>query len=649
MDISIVIVSYNVKYFLDQCISSVLQSRGVDAIEIIVVDNASADGTQAFIESKYPNVNFIYNKENVGFSQANNQGVEQAKGEFVLILNPDTLLSTDTLATCLQRHNELTKEGISVGMLGAKMFDGSGTYLPESKRGFPTPFVSFCKIFGLSNLFPTSKIWNGYYLGHLSSEENQQVPILTGAFMFLKRSLYTEVGGFDEDYFMYGEDIDLSYRVEKAGYKNYYIADTKIVHFKGESTKKMTFDYVKRFYEAMIIFAKKHLNASQVFAYTLAIQSAIYLKAGYSFVKNLIKRLRSPSIDALMLGSVFYGMTELWERYYFKSTDYFNHDFVLRNMVLYVGTSVFIFLLLGKYHKRFKPWRTMKILGVALVALLVVYSLLPASIRFSRAVLLIGGVVGGGLVLLKDALLSRLRERKSNEVTRVAVVGGSAVSADLLALLDRRERISFVGLISKPEDRGAESIGQISELQDVVSFHQIDELIFDQAETDASDLLRAMSLVADTCKFKLYTPTSGSVVGSFSKEIPGQIETFDVDYGISSAYHVMIKRFVDVCLAVVGLIGFFILWPANKFNLNYFRNIFSVLFGRATWVGYYTQTEHGSTLPKLKPSVVPIAIDGVEQLTSLQKMKLNFIYAREYSPWTDIQSFFKQFNQLANE
>lgn len=648
MDISVIIVSYNVKYFLDQCIASVLQCKSAGQLEIIVVDNASSDGTPAFIQQKYPDVVFIANEDNVGFSKANNQGVARAQGEFVLILNPDTLLHTDTLASCLKAHRQLTAEGIKVGMLGAKMFDGSGAYLPESKRGFPTPFVSFSKIFGLSNLFPKSKFWNGYYLGHLSPDENHAVPILTGAFMFLTRELYEKVGGFDEDYFMYGEDIDLSYRVEQAGFSNYYLADTSIVHFKGESTKKMTFDYVKRFYEAMIIFAKKHLGASQVFAYTLAIQSAIYLKAGYSFIKNIIRSLMRPAADAVLLGGAFLGMTALWERYYFQSVDYFNHDFVVRNMVLYVVVSIFIYLILGKYHKRFSRWRTIKIVGVALVALLVVYSLLPATIRFSRAVLLFGGLIGGGVVFAKDLFLERIRRRAGDRSLRVAVVGEEAVSHDLLALLDRRENVTFVGFIStSAADLSNEVVGRFTEIEDIVRFHQIDELIFDQSQTDAADLLRAMSVVGRDCQFKLYTPTSGSVVGSFSKEIPGQIETFDVDYAISSPYHQMIKRFVDIALSVFAIIGLVILWPMNNFSSHYFKNIFQVIVGKKTWVGYFDTKESETALPILKSSVLSLSVNNEYQLSAIQKMKLNFIYAREYNPWTDVQSFFNQLNKLA--
>ena len=248
MQLSVVILNYNVRYFLEQCILSVQRAIGNIEAEIIVVDNASSDDSCAMVAEKFPNITLIANKDNVGFSKANNQAVAIAKGEFVCILNPDTAVAEDTFLKCFASAEMIP----NLGAMGIYLLDGTGCFLPESKRNLPTPKASFLKLIG-----KTKK----YYAVHVSEEKEGEVPVLVGAFMFLKRSVYNEVHGFDEDYFMYGEDIDLSYKIEQAGYKNYYLGSADTLHYKGESTQKDA-AYLKRFYGAMQIFYKKHFKSN---------------------------------------------------------------------------------------------------------------------------------------------------------------------------------------------------------------------------------------------------------------------------------------------------------------------------------------------------------------------------------------------------
>lgn len=234
MKLSIIIVNYNVKYFLEQCLHSVLKAcREVDA-EILVVDNNSVDGSVQMIRKKFPEVHLIENKENKGFSQANNQAIRKSLGEYILLLNPDTLVEDDTLTKIVQYMDQHPE----AGGLGVKMLDGKGKFLPESKRGLPTPSVAFFKIFGFSRLFPKSHIFGKYHLGYLDKDQIHEIDILAGAFMLLKKKVLDKIGLLDEEFFMYGEDIDLSYRITQAGYKNIYFPDARIIHYKGESTKK---------------------------------------------------------------------------------------------------------------------------------------------------------------------------------------------------------------------------------------------------------------------------------------------------------------------------------------------------------------------------------------------------------------------------
>lgn len=248
MKLSVIIVNYNVRYFLQQCLYSVTQAiEEIDA-QIIVVDNASTDASCSMVKSLFPEVILVENKENVGFSKANNQGVALAQGEYVCILNPDTALAKDTFIKALKFADSKP----NLGAIGVQLFDGTGNFLPESKRNLPTPLVSLQKIMGNSRT---------YYANNINPDDQGEVAILVGAFMLLKRKVYQEVGGFDEDYFMYGEDIDLSYKILKKGYKNYYLGNISVLHYKGESTTKDA-AYLDRFYGAMQIFYNKHFRQS---------------------------------------------------------------------------------------------------------------------------------------------------------------------------------------------------------------------------------------------------------------------------------------------------------------------------------------------------------------------------------------------------
>lgn len=261
MQLSVIILNYNVRYFLELCVSSVQKAlENIDG-EIIVVDNNSPDDSCAMMKELFPNVKLIENKENSGFPKGNNIGVLVAKGEYICILNPDTVVAEDTFTKVLA----FAKNQNDLGIVGCKLIDGTGHFLPECKRGIPTPWVAFTKIAGLYKFFPKSSFFNKYYAQHVLENETGKVDILVGAFMIMKRDLYNEIGGFDENCFMYSDDIDLSYMVLKKGKTNYYFHETTVIHYKGESTIKDE-TYMKRFREAMNFFYKKHFSVSFLFS-----------------------------------------------------------------------------------------------------------------------------------------------------------------------------------------------------------------------------------------------------------------------------------------------------------------------------------------------------------------------------------------------
>lgn len=293
LKLSVIIVNYNVKYYLDQCIRSVLRAFEVmnTPAEIIVVDNHSADGSVDYLEQRYPQmlypmVRFVRSAHNLGFARANNIAIRQSKGEYVLLLNPDTIVGEDALKASvdfMDAHED-------AGAVGVRMLGAQGRRAMESRRGLPTPMVSFFKMLGFCNRWPHHRLFGKYYMGYLPWDEPCQIEVVSGAYCMLRRKALDEVGLLDEDFFMYGEDIDLSYRVLKGGYHNYYLP-VDILHYKGESTQKSSFRYVHVFYEAMLIFFRKHYSG-MTFLLSLPIKTAIYAKALMALVGMLSDRMR---------------------------------------------------------------------------------------------------------------------------------------------------------------------------------------------------------------------------------------------------------------------------------------------------------------------------------------------------------------------
>lgn len=285
MKLSIVIVNYNVRYYLEQCLLSVEKALCGICSEVFVVDNNSVDHSVDYLKAKFPWVRYIENKKNVGFSRANNQAIREARGEYVLLLNPDTFIGERTLRECI----DFMDKNPQAGMCGVSMLKVDGSFAPESRRGIPTPFTSFCKMSGLGALFPKSRLFGRYYMQYLNKQAINPIEIVSGAFMFIRKEALDKVGLLDETFFMYGEDIDLSYRVLKAGYKNYYIP-THILHYKGESTKKHSLKYVNAFYNAMIIFFRKHF-AHYSFLYSIPITLVIVLKGAIAYLFGKAKKM----------------------------------------------------------------------------------------------------------------------------------------------------------------------------------------------------------------------------------------------------------------------------------------------------------------------------------------------------------------------
>ena len=634
MKLTIIIVNFNVKYFLEQSLRSVYRSNFKQLFEVIVVDNASEDGSIAMLKKDFPQVNLIENRENVGFSKANNQGIQIATGEFVLLLNPDTILSEETLSLCVDKM----ESDPQIGGLGVRMIDGGGTFLPESKRGLPSPRVAFFKAFGLSKLFPGSRYFNYYHLGHIPETESSEVDVLSGAFMMMRKALLNEIGGLDETFFMYGEDIDLSYRIQKSGYKNWYEATTSIVHFKGESTKKGSLNYVKVFYKAMIIFARKHFVGTGAIWMILLYQIAVTLRAGVSLISNFVRSIFPMLLEG---GIIFLGLqilARIWAKYYFNDVDYYASVPLHIHHAIYSIVWVLSMYLGGAYDKYFSYrnlWRSL-LFGTGI--LLIAFSLVSSELRPSRAIVLLGVIWTIGTLSLMRGIWAAIQGVSVIRKKRIAVVGSLDEIRRTEKLLEKsRVPVGGVFYISPTVNASKGYIGELQDLEDIVDAYQLDEVIFCARDVEHAEIISWMTRFSDGIPVKIIQEESAGIIGSRYKNKQGELYAIDAQLSIVQREKKRQKRTWDLlmCMGLLLLIPFWIWLPgAARIGSNWWK----VLIGMKTWLGYDDRNLTDVVLPKLKPAVFNVAD---QQLEPEVRERINFLYAKDYSVWMDFDLFWK--------
>lgn len=652
MKLSIVIVNYNVKYFLEQCLRSVdIALKGIDG-EVFMVDNASSDQSVEMVQEKFPHVKVIANKDNVGFSVANNQAMCISKGEYILLLNPDTVVEENTFRESIKFMDEHP----DAGALGVKMIDGKGNFLPESKRGLPTPWVSFYKIFGLSSLFPKSPKYARYHMGHLDKDENHEIEILAGAYMFMRKEALDKCGLLDEDFFMYGEDIDLSYRILKAGYKNYYLADTSIIHYKGESTKKGSLNYVYVFYKAMAIFAKKHFSGTYASMFNFMITLAIYLRAGISVFKRIVSALSLPVLDAGVFLAGLYYIKEYWEHNHrFIVGGEYPQELVWTAFPLYALAWITGIFISGGYEKPTRIVNLIKGVVIGSVAILVGYSLVSEEYRFSRAIILLGSVWAMFATPLLRVLIQRIFKTPLISITqenkRILIVGTPSEAARVEQLIKQTSgRLAYLAFVS-PNDSTFENnryIGHLTDLADISRIFQIDEVIFCSKDISGNDIFKKMAeLNPLKVEIKIAPTESEFVIGSNSIDSQGSWYTIQFN-DISKPANRRAKRIFDIATAfILLLISPVIVWAVEQ-KAAFFRNIFAVLSGRKTWVGYDSQVSIDH-LPKLKNAILKTTLNsGLQSGNDVAINHINQLYAKNYKVWNDLQFIISGYKYLGN-
>ncbi|MBK6775424.1 MAG: glycosyltransferase [Flavobacteriales bacterium] len=634
MKLSVIIVNYNVRAYLEQCLRTTLRAlEGIDG-DVFVVDNLSTDGSVEMVRGKFPQVKLIANTENVGFSRANNQAIKESTAEYVVLLNPDTVVGEDVFHKVLAFMDANPK----AGGLGVKMIDGTGAFLPESKRGLPTPAVAFYKIIGLTRLFPRSKVFGRYHLGHLPENQAARIEILSGACMFLRKETLDKVGLLDESFFMYGEDIDLSYRITLGGYENWYFPDARIIHYKGESTKKSSVNYVFVFYNAMAIFAQKHFTRRRTDFFSLLINGSIYLSAAGAIVVRFLRRMLLPMLDfALTLTLSYWAFLTLVD-------DDIGRSRLLIDMAL--GTAVVqgVLALFGAYDRPVRLSNVAKGIGVVMVlmaALLLPYIIDPwwqlpiacawltmcfCSVRLALHLL---GLRGYSL---------RDRERQ-----RILAIGSPGETKHALALLWQTH--FGLGRQEQVEASMADLPEADKELRRRIRKNGIDEVVFCAKDLKWGRIIELMEQLRRTgAMFKIAQPAREFIIGPSSIESLQDLNILEA-HAISSSAARRRKRTVDVIIALLLLVTLPVaIWFVDAKG-NFIPNIIQVIRGKRSWVGYHPQGAI-SKLPKLVNGIIdPVMIHHLIP-DPLVVQRINITYAKDYHPWQDVKLVWKGFGML---
>jgi O-antigen biosynthesis protein len=652
MKVSVVIVNYNVRYFLEQCLYSVQNALKNIAGEIIVVDNNSVDGSVALVKEKFTQVTMLENKKNTGFSAANNQGIAVSKGEYILLLNPDTVIQEDTLEKVI---DFMDKHPLAGG-LGVKMVDGKGNFLPESKRSLPTPSVAFYKIFGLARLFPKSKKFGAYHLTYLDKNDIHEVDVLSGAFMFLRKSALEKCGVLDESFFMYGEDIDLSYRLQLAGYKNYYFPETTIIHYKGESTKKSSVNYVFVFYGAMKIFARKHFSKNNASLFIVLINLAIYLRAGASVMKRFFVNSLLPLMDfGLILLSLYLI------RYFYETKVRFvdggAYDESLINIAFPVYALFWIvgIYLNGGYDKSARLKNILRGILLGTISILLVYSLLPENYRFSRAIILFGTITTFICLVFIRGFLHLFHVKDftifGKKTKRIGIIGTKTEFNRVNNLLKQTSsNAEFTGFISADSNGQTQEnfLGHLHQLDEVIKVHQLDEVIFCAHDLSSAEIIGYMlKLVSSGVDFKIAPPESFSIIGSNSIDTAGD-DLYTIDFNsVLKPENKRNKRVLDLLTCLLFLMLLFLFIWRVRHKSGFVINIFLVLFGKMSWVGY--GGKQNNNLPKLKTGVLsPDLLLSPDKLSEQEINRVNLNYSKNYKVESDIKIIYMGFSSLGS-
>lgn len=666
VDISIIIVNYKVKEYIANLLNSIAKARHDKTLQIIVVDNNSGDNSIEFLKTRFPDVHYIGNEANLGFGKANNQAIKMAEGRYSLIINPDTLVSEDTFEVLVD-HMDNDPE---CGACGCKILNPDGSFAPESRRSVPSIWTSMTKVLGLNSLFPKSKLFGRYYLGWLDQDEASKVPVLSGSFMFWRTKLLKDLGGFDERFFMYGEDIDLCYRVEETGYHIDYVPETSIIHYKGESTRKSDLRYIRIFNKALYQFFEKHYSSNYSFLFKVFIYTSIWIKTITSIFTSNIRMIGFIASDLILLNlSVVLGFLFRFKFHYEVFANLQNLEFLWINVL-----ASLIYVFVGSFLDLFRSQKdsisnqlkaiTASYVGVAFITFFV------RNYAFSRLALIIG--FGIALVMMIVFRFIQINtSRNESKVTgkikssRIILVGSDADTEEIKAKIHSRPDWNYevIGKVSV-DNHEDNALGSLPQLQDLAKAYRADQVFFALKSISYKDMLRQISMLqGHGIIFKLIPDSMDFILGKSNVEYLESIPLVEVGFAYAKGMNQLLKRLVDIAVSLpVVLILYMVTFPGllfskqNKFLLNglsFYREPKANKWKNRFLMFWYVFTGRMSIVGAPIQSEKSIQYDykmGLTGLVQLNQSRINsfedhenyeLYYLQNYSIWMDIDILVK--------
>jgi len=651
IDLSIIIVNFNVKAFLQNCLISIQKSVQNISHEIIVVDNASDDGSVEFIKKNFSQVNLIESKTNLGFSKANNLGLLKASGKYICLINPDTLVQENTFIEMIK----FFESNPEAGLAGCKILNPDGTFQLACRRSFPTPWVAFTKVIGLSRLFPKFKFFSKYNLTYLNENETYEVDAVSGSFMFLRKDVYEKIGGLDEKFFMYGEDLDWCYRVNANGYKVYYVHSTQIIHYKGESTRRSNLDEVKVFYGAMRLFVSKHFSTSWLLE--IVLQAAINLRSFAAFVGK-----RKLIFTAVLVEVIIFNLVLLLSEELYKVFSGFggfpNYAYPI---VFIIPALIFLLTAFSLQCYEIKNLPVSKLLIAIFISFLFTSTLTYffKDYAFSRAIILIlylmlAVVLPLWRIIIKIWFKYPRTNRRSLFEAGTLIVGTNDSAVELIRKLKRSHNFycDIIGLIDIDRKRigekikDVEIIGSIDAIGKIIRAKKINEVIFATDFLSYQDLLKIVaSNQGLNTQFHLVDKNYDFIIGKKDVMELDNLPLIEIEYNITQPIHRFMKRAFDLFVAIpliifVYPIAILIRLISNKKNkLLYLPQVF---IGKYSFVGA-SLSEKESSIYLGKPGLTGIVqINENKNLSDEEIEHMNIYYARNQNIWLDIEIIIKQ-------
>jgi hypothetical protein len=635
-DISVVIVNYNVRDALDNCLSSIYKSNtSKHKIEIYVIDNNSFDGSVKLIKEKYPDVNVIENKENLGYSKANNIALRKVLGRYVLILNPDTILEEGTFRKLIDFINEHPDTGI----VTSKLIMANGKLDPACRRSFPSLMVALPRIVGLSKLFPKSKFFGKYNLSYLDEDKTHEVDSVNGAFMFMTKKVLDDVGLFDEDYFMYGEDLDLCFRVKNAGYKIYYYPEVTTIHLKGESTRKTKISYINNFYGAMSIFVKKNLGGSNLLL-SFILNAGIFARSLISYIKRIILNSLIPIIDVFLIFAALVFSVKI-------RFNIFPQDKYLFIIIVYVILWVFLLLIFGVYRKKNKF--SLRYAFNAIVAGFFINSSITYFFKeyaFSREVILTSTVISIITLLFWRTVVNVFLFFRKKNITlskiNLLVIGEKQLSQNLEDRLISKYNIFYFNELVQEQT--------ISSLNEFIKFKGIDEVLLTDNKFSNTEILALMySLKDKKINFKIIPSGKDLILSKLHSKID-DINLIEIEYNINNKLNIFFKRLFDIIFSLLLLL---LVYPFVFIYYKFIRKDLSkhiskllllpnVFIGKYSFVGmpvWYDKDKDGNLGKKGLTGIVQLRYD--ENMSDEELDNYIIYYAKNQSLSLDFEILLK--------